>query len=113
MVPQPNAGSNGCDDQKGFALVGENLERPKHELPSMLAAVVDKKNNNRAYFGMPAENKQVPNQNRIDNAYPRFKTLIDQRSNERPNTNRPLTNCAEFEAYDKALWERQNHNSNS
>jgi len=102
----------GGDDQKGFAL-GENLERRKHEVPSMLAAVVDKKNNNRAYFGMPAENKQVPNQNRLDNAYPPFKTLIEQRSNERPNANRPLTNCAEFEAYDKALWERQNHNSNS
>ena len=65
----------GGDDQKGFAL-GENLERRKHELPSMLAAVVDKKNNNRAYFGMPAENKQLPNQNRIDNAYHALKLLL-------------------------------------
>ncbi len=79
----------------------------------MLAAVVDQKNNNQAYFGMAAENKDAPNQNRIDNAYLPFKALIQQLCNGRPNPNRPLTNCAEFEAYDKALWERTSRNINS
>jgi len=102
----------GDDDQKGF-VSGGNLEKRKHELPNMLAVVVDKKNDNRAYFGMPADNKEVPNQHRLDNAYPRFKTLINECSNGRPNINRPLTNCAEFEAYDKALWERKDYNSDS
>lgn len=102
----------GGDDQRGF-VSGENLKPRKHELPNMLAVVVDKKNKNRAYFGISAGNKEVPNQHRLDNACSDFKTLINERSNERPNPNKPLTNCAEFEAYDKALWERQDYNSSS
>ncbi len=99
-------------DEPGFSS-GEDPDRRKHALPGMLAAVVDQKNHNQAYFGMAAENKQLPNQNRIDNAYRPFQSLIEQRSNGQPNPNRPLTNCAEFEAYDKALWERGNSNINS
>jgi DNA polymerase III gamma/tau subunit len=102
----------GGDDQRGF-VSEQNLKQRKHEIPQMLAVVVDKTNNNRVYFGMPTDNKEVPNQHRLDNAYPRFKTLINECSNGRPNTSRPLTNCAEFEAYDKALWEREDNNSNS
>jgi hypothetical protein len=103
----------GGDDSQRGVVSGENLEQRRHELPNMLVAVGDKKNNNRVYFGMAAENKQRPNESRLDNAYPRFKTLINECSNERPNKNRPLTNCAEFEAYDKALWERQDYNNDS
>jgi len=99
----------GDDSQKGV-FSGENLEQRRHELPNMLVAVCDK-NNNRVYFGMAAENKQHPNESRLNNAYPRFKTLINECSNERPIKTRPLTNCAEFEAYDKALWERQDYDN--
>jgi hypothetical protein len=98
-------------DTSGFT-TGEGRNHRSHQIPTMLGAVVDRENNNKTYFGMSAGGKQQPNQQRLANAYPPFRDQLRELTPNRPLTNRELTNCAEFELYDKALSARGRDNAN-
>jgi len=98
-------------DTSGFT-TGEGRNQRSHQIPNMLGAVVDRENNNKTYFGMSAGNKKQPNEQRLANAYPPFRDQLRELTPNRPLTNRELTNCAEFEPYDKALSARGRDNAN-
>ncbi|OYD98187.1 hypothetical protein CDG76_03175 [Nostoc sp. 'Peltigera membranacea cyanobiont' 210A] len=98
-------------DTSGFK-TGEGKNQRAHKIPNMLVGVVDQENNNQAYFGMSAGGKKEPNQKRLDNAYPQFQDKLNELSDNRPLKNRDLTNCAECEAYDKAISIRGRDNAN-
>jgi hypothetical protein len=100
----------------GVPMDRTNSKGNYHEQPASLAAIVDKNDGNRVYFGMSAgeagmpEEKQTENEYRRQHTHPYLRNRVNEFENEHGGSREawPVTNCGEYEATNKALEARKN-----